>query len=494
MGMTQMLVSSARGVAVVRRGLIGSVMLTLVAIPAATQAAPHNVCLPDTGLLGRCGDGGPATKALLGGPRDVAVLPSGGFLIADDLNHDVRRVSTRGRITTVAGASGVRGFSGDGARARPARLNEPSAVAATPDGGFLIADSGNHRIRKVSRRGRIKTIAGRGKAGFDGDGGRAKKALLSSPSGIAVMPDGGFLIADSGNHRVRLVSAAGTITTVAGTGFPQYSGDGAPATAAALNTPTKVDALAGGGFLIADSGNNRIRRVWPWGTITTVAGSGRAFGDLGDGGPATAATLYSPTSVSATADGRFLIADNYRIREVSALGTINTVAGGQECTSTGDGGRAADARFAMPHDVQALSSGGFLVAEFRVGRVRLVAANGLVDTVAGGGGRPAALPVDIGGLCGASPNYSSKWNAFSIARVTVGRRQVVIRYHSTLPARVSAKVIRRRGKPARARSQRKGAGRKKIIVRGRFRRGRRYVVVVEGRHGKMRRKDVLRLG
>lgn len=263
-----------------------------------------------TGAYGFSGDGAAATNAKLASPRGVAVTPDGGFLIADTFNARIRKVMN-GVITTVAGTTGS-GFSGDGGPATSAQLDYPNSVAMTADGGFLIADEQNHRVRKVFN-GVIATVAGTGTAAFS-DGSTAT-AKLNYPSDIAVLPDGGFLIADAGNSRIRKVSN-GTVTTVAGTGIAGDSGDGSPATAAKIFTPASVALTADGGFLIVDATSNRIRKVLN-GTITTVAGNGTAAFS-GDGGPAEQASLKSPEAVGVTPDGGFLIADtgNSRIRKV----------------------------------------------------------------------------------------------------------------------------------------------------------------------------------
>ena len=246
-------------------------------------------------------------------------MPDGGYLIADAGNDRVRRVFPDETINTVAG-TGTFGFSGDGGPATAANLKDPLAVTVMPDGGYLIADAGAARIRRVSATGIITTIAGTGTPGYSGDGGSATAAQLFAPSGVAATPDGGYLIADTGNSRVRKVSSDGRITTVAGTGTPGFSGDGGPATAARLgqNSPYSVAVTADGGFLIGDEVNRRVRRVSPTGIITTVAGTG-VQGSSGDGGAATAAQLNVPTGVATTPDGGFLIADEFgnRVRWVS---------------------------------------------------------------------------------------------------------------------------------------------------------------------------------
>jgi hypothetical protein len=270
-----------------------------------------------TGAAGNTGDDGPATDAQLNEPVGVVVTSDGGFLITDALNHEVRKMSA-GVITRVAG-TGAAGNSGDDGPATGAQLNRPFGVTATPDGGFLIADSGNSVVRKVSAAGVITRVAGTGSPGNTGDDGPATDAQLHEPTGVAVTPDGGFLIADTLNNVVRQVSAAGVITRVAGIGAPGNTGDDGPATDAQLNTPFGVAATPNGGFLIADTFNNVVRQVSAAGVITRVAGTG-APGNAGDDGPATEAQLHEPAGIAVTADGGFLMADvlNNEVRKVSA--------------------------------------------------------------------------------------------------------------------------------------------------------------------------------
>ena len=340
--------------------------------PARSAAAPGDITtVAGTGVGGFSGDGGPAAAARINGPRGVTWMPGGGFLFADLGNSRVRRVYPDGNIATVAG-TGTNGYSGDGGQATAARLNNVHGVAALPEGAFLIDDTRNNRIRRVAPDGTIATVAGSGVQGYSGDSGPATAARINDPRGIAAMPDGGFLIADSGNHRVRRVSPTGTITTVAGTGTPGYSGDGGMATKAMLNLPFGVSPTADGGFLIADNTNNRVRRVSPDGKITTVAGDGSG-GYSGDGGPALGAGVR-PAAVTSTDDGGFLIADNQanRVRHVSLAGTITTVAGTGAATSGGDGGPATDAGIYGPRGVATRPDGDLLIAEFGGNRVRYV--------------------------------------------------------------------------------------------------------------------------
>jgi hypothetical protein len=356
--------------------LLATVLAASFAFPQAAGAATGTISTiaGSDPLGGFSGDGGPATAAALNDPNGVAVMPDGGYLIADAGNDRVRRVFPDGTIKTVAG-TGRYGSSGDGGPATAADLQAPLGVAVLPGGGFLIADAAAARVRRVSATGIITTVAGNGTRGFSGDGGPATAAQIYDPNGVAVMPDGGFLIAD-GDYVVRRVFPDGTITTVAGTGTPGFSGDGGPATAAHLNLPYSVAVTSDGGFLIADTGNRRVRRVSPTGIITTVVGTG-VQGSSGDGGAATAAQLTYPTGIATTPDGGVLIADwlgGNRVRWVSPTGVITTVAGtgADAFRVNGDGGPATAANISMPFAVAVTPSGGFVFSESGNAAIRLV--------------------------------------------------------------------------------------------------------------------------
>jgi len=294
-----------------------------------------------------------------------------------------------GDIITVAG-TGVAGFSGDGAAAIAAQLQYPEGIALDSAGNLYIADAQNNRIRKVDGvSGAITTIAGT-VFGYSGDGGLATLALLNFPTGIAIDGSGNLYIADSGNNRIRKIdSLTGKISTVAGTGVAGFTGDGALATSAQLNGAIDVALDSAGNLYISDWNNQRIRKVDALtGKISTVAGSGIPS-LFGDGGPATAAWLNYPNGIAIDGAGNLYIADtrNGRIRKVDAVsGNISTVAGTSRFGYSGDGGPATSAWLDHPTGVAVDGSGNLYIADNLNNRLRKVdALTGNISTVAGTG-------------------------------------------------------------------------------------------------------------
>jgi sugar lactone lactonase YvrE len=298
------------------------------------------------GVQGFSGDGGPAVAAELDSPAGLALDAAGDLYIADSHNQRIREVSAAtGAITTIAG-TGAAGFSGDGGAATAAQLDLPSALALDPAGNLYVADTANHRVRRIaSASGLIATVAGNGIEGFAGDGGAATTAQIDSPSGLALDAAGNLYLSDTHNGRVREVSAAsGAISTVAGVGVApggvqSFAGDGGAATAAGLALPRGLTIDAAGNLYFADSANHRIRRISPSGIITTVAGQGtESF--TGDNGSAAAASLDSPRSVAISPDGLLTLADsgNQRVRQLNAQPApgpeIYTIAGLGASTSS----------------------------------------------------------------------------------------------------------------------------------------------------------------
>ncbi|MGH8973392.1 MAG: hypothetical protein ACRD0C_09320 [Acidimicrobiia bacterium] len=370
--------------------LAGALALTLAAPPAGAEGGTV-ATVAGKSPAGYSGDGGPAAEAQMHEPRMMTFAPTGDMYIADTFNQLIRKVDGAGTITTVAGkftgfvprdeADCVPNFSGDGGPATEATLSCPHSVAVDSTGDVYIADSANHVIRRIDPSGVIVTVAGAGgKSGDSGDGGPGTEALIQGPKGIVLDGGGGLLIADSGNDRIkRLDLASGIITVVAGSGTQGGGGDGGPATEAQLTEPRTLAVGPDGSIYIAEPKAHRVRRVDPQGVITTYAGTGRA-GFTGDGGPAARAQLNFPRGVGADAAGDVYIADslNQRIRRVDAAGTISTVAGrGKPCyfsanNSCGDGGPPLEAGFATPRAVEATPAGDLYVADTFNERIRRV--------------------------------------------------------------------------------------------------------------------------
>lgn len=348
---------------------------------------------------GFSGDGGPATAAQLRDPTALALDARGNLYIADTGNHRIRRVAPDGTVTTVAG-SGTPGFSGDGGPATAAALLRPEGVTVDATGNLFIADTGNQRIRKVTLSGRISTVAGSGQYGYGGDGGPATGARLYQPAGLAAGADGSVYVADQSNHRIRRLGPDGQMTTVAGTGDPGFGGDGGPALQAEVSGATGLAAGPDGSLYVADTNNHRIRRVAPDGVVSTLAGDASP-GFRGDGGPAAMARLRYPRAVALDASGNLYVADtgNQRIRRIAPDGTITTVAGSGEAGLAGDGGPATGARLQDPQAVAAGADGRVYIADTGNHRIREVLPGGAIRTLGVSGLRsPGALALDAAGL------------------------------------------------------------------------------------------------
>jgi uncharacterized protein (TIGR03437 family) len=346
-------------------------LLLAAGVDAQTAAPVYMIgTVAGSGIGGFNGDGGPATGAELYYPNGIAVDAAGNLFIGDFENNRVRKVTPAGIISTVAG-NGTHGFSGDGGPATSAELYTPSGVAVDAAGNLFIADTNNCRIRKVTPEGTISTVAGNGTRGYSGDFGPATSAELHFPSGVAVDGAGNLFIGDTNNSRIRKVTPQGTISTVAGSGTAGFKGDGGPATLAELYAPNGVAVDDTGDLFIADTTNSRIRIVTPAGTISTVAGNG-SYAFNGDGGPATSAALFSPRWVAVDGLGNLYIADtnNSRIRVVTPAGIIDTVAGDGIAGFSGDGGPAAMAELSAPSGVAVDGAGDLFIADEANNRVR----------------------------------------------------------------------------------------------------------------------------
>jgi len=348
------------------------------------------------GLPGFSGDGGAPTAAQLNAPAGLALDTSNNLYIADAGNNRIRKVTlgSSPAISTIAG-SGTSGFGGDGGSPLSAQLSNPTGVALDTSGNLYVADQGNNRIRKITSgtSPAISTVAGNGTSGFSGDGGAPGAATLAGPAGVAADSSGNLYVADQGNNRIRKITfgTSPVINTVAGNGTAGFSGDGGSASAAQLAGPAGVAVDGSGNLYIADQNNNRVREVTAGGspTIATVAGNGIA-GSGGDGGAATAASLWSPSGIGLDGSGNVYIADtqNYRIRLVAkSSGVITTVAGNGSAGFSGDGLNPQCGGLAYPSGVVVDASGNVYIADWANNRIRKVTpgSNPTMVTIAGTG-------------------------------------------------------------------------------------------------------------
>lgn len=337
-----------------------------------------------SGNFGNAGSGGPAVNASFKRPAGIAVDSAGNVFVADSLARIIRKVNASDKVISNYAGTGDRGATGDGGQAVLAKLDDPNGLALDAQGNLYIADTGNHVIRRVAAAtGLISTVAGSFSAGFSGDNGLATQAKLNSPTSVAVDGSGNLYIADTNNHRIRRVDAAtGLMTTIAGTFIAGFSGDGGAATDALLDSPTGVAVTSDGSTIyIADQRNHRVRSIIN-GQINTFAGTG-SVGFSGDGASATAAQLDTPTSVAIDPDSNVLITDtgNDRIRRVAFSDKlISTVAGVGTAGNNGDGGLAKDAQLDTPTFLAidrrtGVTRGEVYVADTGNNRVRLLTIN-----------------------------------------------------------------------------------------------------------------------
>lgn len=388
-------------------------------VSLASAQAPNAYIVSTVAGIYPLGDGGPATSALLFGPRSTVIAANGDIYVADTRNRSIRRINSEGSIATfliresywdiATGPAGVifaintagtnvyrisptgtvttyagigrAAFGGDGAQATLAAINAYN-IAADSRGVLYIADAGNNRIRKVTTDGVISTVAGSARFGSSGDNGPATSAQLNFPQGVAVDRNGVLYIADTLNNRIRRVSIDGIITTFAGNGTATTSGDGGNPVFAGIPSPTRVSLDQAGNLYVVSS--NRVRRITPGGQISTFAGNGQA-GYTGDGGPATQATFYSINGVTEDSKGGILICDytNDRIRRVDGNGIITTFAGAGHFV--GDNGPATDAIMKFPEGVTMASDGTMYITDAENYRLRAISPNGVMRTVLGNG-------------------------------------------------------------------------------------------------------------
>ncbi|MGD0778299.1 MAG: hypothetical protein ABSC05_36415 [Candidatus Solibacter sp.] len=338
-----------------------------------------------TGVPSFSGDGGKAASATLVSVNDLAADLNGNLYIADGVR--VRRVDPSGGIATVAG-DGYAHWVGDGGPATLAQLYQPSALTLDSAGNLFIADSGTQRIRQVTPAGSISTLAGTGTAGLGAADGRpAANAALNTPMGVAMDSSGNLLVADTYNHRVVMVTPARAIRGVAGTGTSGASPEGTAPLLAQLRGPRAVCVDRTGNLYIVDTSNHRVLRLSPGGALLQTAAGNGSPGSAGDGGAARLAQLNTPSACATNSAGDLFIADtaNHAIREMNPAGVISTVAGMGAAGATGDEGPAVAAQLASPRGVVVDDMSDIFIADTGNHRIRQVTPDGVIHTIAGSG-------------------------------------------------------------------------------------------------------------
>ncbi len=352
------------------------ILTALLLLPFTLSA--HIITTIAGGGSSGLGDGGQATACELDHPSGVALDAAGNLYIADRENNRIRKVAISGVVTTIAG-TGAAGYSGDGGPATLAALDGPFAIAIGTSGDIYFSEADNSIIRKIDPTGLIATVAGTGVPGYNGDGILAITAQLSGPGGIAIDDTGNIYVADFDNNRVRKINTSGIISTVAGTGVAGHTGDGSNAVFATLDQPEGLALDLYGSIYIAEYRNDCIRKIASTGVISTLSGSISGYG--GDGGPATAAKLYSPMGVCVDLGGNVYISDafNNRIRVITQDGIINTVAGTGTGGLYGDGGDPKDAELSRPVGITVDPSNKLYIADYGNDRIRTFKSQVLVD-------------------------------------------------------------------------------------------------------------------
>ncbi|HEY2016248.1 MAG TPA: hypothetical protein VGH38_22245, partial [Bryobacteraceae bacterium] len=382
--------NTPQGIAVDKSGNVyiadsGNNRVRMVTAAGIMTTFAGNGSFSQGGGPGQYNDFGPATNALMHLPMGVAVDKSGNVFIADTGDNSIREVTPDGNINTVVGDS-YPGFLGDGGNAQQAELNHPSDVAVDSSGNVYIADTANARIRQLTTAGVINTVAGNGTIGFSGDGAAATSAALLAPLGLAVDSSGNLFIVENGDSRIRKMDTKGIISTIAGNGTAGFSGDGSAALKAQMNSPTGIAVDSSGNLFIADFLNLRIRKMDSSGNISSVAGNG-VLSFSGDGGPALSAQMNLPQGVAVDSAGNIYVADttNNVVRKVAKNGTIVTVAGNASAGSNGDGSAATSAQLNGPEGLAVDKAGNLYIADTLNAKIRMVSTSGTISTFAGNG-------------------------------------------------------------------------------------------------------------
>ena len=367
---------------------LGNVFIADMVNQRVRRVAPDGVIttVAGNGAIGKAVDGVAALEGPLNFPHGVAVDSRGNIFISDHFNHQIRRVDTNGRMTAFAG-TGTNSYSGDGGAATSATLGLPFQVVVDRADNVLFVDAAGIRIRRVRTNGVIETAAGNGSINISGDNGPATQAGLGGIGAVGVDAAGNIYISSVTGHSVRRVAAStGIITGVSGYAAAGFAGDNGPAISASLLSPEGLGVDASGNLFIADRNNRRIRRVTAAGTISTVAGNGlnRAFVEFG---PVRTANLLQPYAMAVDGQGSLYIADtfNARIRKVTVDGRISTIAGTGTPGYAGDGGAAVQARIDRPLGIAVDKAGNVYFTQPGNGEnvVRRITPDGRISLFAG---------------------------------------------------------------------------------------------------------------
>ncbi len=322
------------------------------------------------------GDGGPALEAACQLPYACEFDPQGNLVVCMGRQHRIRRMDARTGIISRVCGTGEPGYTGDGGPALDAVVNQPYGLAIDGNGDIYFAQRFDPAVRKIdAETGIVSTVAGTGEFGYSGDGGPGNEAMLREPNDLFLDGQGGLLIADIQDQRIRRVDlSTGIITTFAGTGEKSRAGDGKPATEASLMGPRAVCMDRQGNVYVAEREGNGVRRISPDGILTTIAGAESVFGYSGDGGPALAATWGAPKAMRCDLEDNVIVVDseNFAVRRIDhRTGIVTTIAGGRE-GGDGDGGPAVEAGLSRAHGCGISAGGDLYIADTHNNRVRVV--------------------------------------------------------------------------------------------------------------------------
>ena len=335
------------------------------------------------------GDGKEALQVIIEGPMGIGEDRAGNLYISDREGKFVWKIDTSGRASVIAGTgkpTGTRGLPEGRVLARDVDLAMPEGLVVDQDGSILLTDSYNHVIWRLDQDGYLTRFAGNGERGRGGEGVKALESSFAFPCDVRLDSKGNIFVADLENHRIRKIMRDGLVTTVAGSGVAGYAGDGGPAINAQLNSPWGIFLDKDDNLLIADTNNDRIRKVGSDGIIQTIAGNGQE-GYEGDGGPARAAKLNAPQSLAIDTAGRIYVGDEHNdaLRVLELDGTIRTLVGSKGPGFSGDGGPASQAQIADPENLWIRKDGSILISVRDNARLRIISPDGIISTLAGKG-------------------------------------------------------------------------------------------------------------